>query len=137
MEEIRPAKISELEKIHALISEGAKAGMLLKRTKKELKELIKQKNVFVAETNSELAGITILDYYSKRLSELRSLYTKPEHRGKGLGTKLMQAIFTRAKELKVKELMTITMKENCSWFKKHGFKEETHHFKIALFKKIE
>ncbi|MFA6268273.1 MAG: GNAT family N-acetyltransferase [archaeon] len=134
--DIRDAQKSDLGKVSELIKDGAKEGLLLKRTKKELMSLIKAENVVVAEENNELVGIIILDFYSKRLSEMRSLYVKPEQRRNGIGSQLIKAVFAKAKQKKVKELLTITVKENTPWFKKQGFNEETHHLKVALFKKL-
>jgi N-acetylglutamate synthase-like GNAT family acetyltransferase len=133
---IKPAKMKELTQVQELIKSGVKEGTLLSREKTELKKLIKQKNVFVAETNSQLVGIAILDFYSKRLSELRSLYVKPEYRSKGLGKALVEAVIEKAKKKKIHELMTITMKDKTNWFLKHGFSEETHNLKVALFRKM-
>lgn len=110
--------------------------MLLKRTKKELALLIKDEKVIIALNDDEIIGVVILDYYSKRLAELRSIYVYKEHRNGGVGRMLIDALKKKAKQLKVKELMTITTKEVKPYFEKFGFKEETHNFKIALFNKL-
>ena len=133
---IRDATKKELPLIVKLIKQGVQEGMLLKRTKKELASLIRDEKVIVAINDEELIGVVILDYYSKRLAELRSIYVYEEHRLNGVGRMLIEALKKKAKQLKVKELMTITTKEVKPYFEKFGFKEETHNFKIALFNKL-
>jgi N-acetylglutamate synthase-like GNAT family acetyltransferase len=133
---IRDATKKELSLVVKLIKQGVSEGMLLKRTKKELASLIRDEKVIVALNDEELIGVVILDYYSKRLAELRSIYVYKEHRLNGVGRMLVDALKKKAKQLKVKELMTITTKEVKPYFEKFGFKEETHNFKIALFNKL-
>jgi N-acetylglutamate synthase-like GNAT family acetyltransferase len=132
----RDAKLKEVDLVVGLINLGVKEGMLLKRTKKELKSLIKDKKVIVVSEEDVLVGIIILDFYSKRLSELRSIYVAKDYRLKGVGSMLVDALKKKAKDLKVKELMTITTKDMKNWFGKFGFNEETHNFKVALFHKL-
>jgi amino-acid N-acetyltransferase len=134
--EIRDAEKKDLNGVVHLINLGAKEGLLLKRTKKDLLSMIKEQNVIVADDNGIVVGIVILDFYSKRLSEMRSIYVLLEYRKCGLGSKLVEALKKKAKSKKVKELMTITIKGMVPWFEKFGFNEAAHDFKVALFKKI-
>ncbi len=133
---VRNAEKKELWVISNLIKEGANEGLILKRTKKELRGLIKDAKIVIALDGEQVVGVAILDFYSKRLSELRSLYMLPTYRGKGVGKKLIHAIIDKAKYLRVKELFTITLAEKKNWFEKRGFKQNAHDFKIALFKKL-
>lgn len=133
---IRDATKKDFLSVVKLIHHGVQEGMLLKRTKKELALLIKDEKVIIALNDDEIIGVVILDYYSKRLAELRSIYVYKEHRLNGVGRMLIDALKKKAKKLRVKELMTITKKEVKPYFEKFGFKEETHNFKIALFNKL-
>ena len=133
---IRNALVKEVEEVFDLIERGVNEGSILKRTKTEISSLIRNELVFVAEDNSKLVGIVILDYYSKRLSELRSMYVMAEYRNSGVGKLLVNALLKKAEQLKIKEVMTITLKEMAPWFEKSGFSEEVHGFKVALFKKL-
>lgn len=132
----RSAVLKDTDIIYKLILAGQKEGLLLKRTKKDIKQQIREENAFVAENNNEIIGTCILDFYSKRLSEVRSLYVKPEYRKSGTGTMLVKTVFKKAKEQKVKEVMTITTKELAPWFSTHGFNKDAHNFKVALFRRL-
>ena len=80
--------------------------------------------------------MAILDFYSKRLSELRSIIVLEEYRKQGVGKQLVKGVIKKAKSLHVKELMTITLQEKKNYFGKFGFFEAVHGFKVALFKKL-
>ncbi|MDO8647311.1 MAG: GNAT family N-acetyltransferase [Candidatus Diapherotrites archaeon] len=134
---IRTAVRKELPLIDSLNREGFAEGLVLKRSKKDLKALIKNENIFVAvKDNKEFVGMVTLDFYSKRLSELRSIYIKENFRKSGVGKKLLDAVFEKAKRMRIKEIMVITSKELRRWFSKSGFNNKPHKFKIALFKKL-
>ena len=64
------------------------------------------------------------------------MYVMPHYRSKGVGKMLVLELLKKAKQLKIKEVMTITVKEMTPWFGKSGFSEEVHGFKVALFKKL-
>lgn len=136
MAEITHAKEKDFLGIQKIISKGALEGKILNRTKKEIQLLIKQKDIFVAKKEGKIIGVIALDYYSKRFSELRTLFVLKEHRSNGTGALLVNALLKKAKEKKIKEIMTITTKETSEWFKKQGFGEEAHNLKVALFKEI-
>lgn len=137
---IRIAKRNELEIIYKLLILASKEGLVKKRNKSELEILIRKRNLFIAivnEKNKEkIVGCAALDFYSKRLSELRSVYVLEGYRKQGIGRELINKVFLKAKKLKVEELLIVTIKERKEVFEKIGFFEEAHGFKIALFKEI-
>ncbi len=137
---IKNAKKEDLLKVFDLLNIASKEKVVLKRTKKELELLIKKRNLFIAtitENNLEkLVGFVALDFYSRRMSEMRSLYVLKEYRKNGIGKALTSKVFEKAKKLKIKEILMVTIKERKEVFEKIGFFEEAHGFKIALFKKI-
>ncbi len=136
MTRIRIATKADLPRILRLIRQGVQENALLSRSKKELVQRIEKKWVIVATEKENLIGIGVLDYYSARLSELRTLFVTPAFRKTGIGQKIVQALVQKAKKRHIKELLTITLKEKKTWFQKQGFAEEAHGFKVALFKKI-
>ena len=124
----------DIKEVSRLVEFGAEDGALLLRTKKELDALSRKGNIFAAFDGETLVGIAMLDFYSKRMAELRSVYVAREYRKRGIGRKLLIRVVRRARSLGVKELMTITLKENKEWFVGQGFGEDPHGFKVALFR---
>jgi amino-acid N-acetyltransferase len=135
--QIRQAITSDIVNVKKLINLGVKQGFILNRNNIEIKELIEKECMLVAEEGATLIGLICLDFYSKRLSEIRTVYVLEEYHGKGIGKKLINSIIDKANKLGVHELMTITTKDKKDWFFKNGFAEETKSFKIALFKKFD
>jgi amino-acid N-acetyltransferase len=136
MVEIKEARKKDFEEIKAIIQRGAREGKILKRNKREIHKLIKERNLIVAKEGERIIGIVALEYYSKRFSELRTLYILHEYRSKGAGALLVNAVLKKAEKKKIKEIITITTKETSKWFKKHGFCEAAHKLKVALFREI-
>ena len=131
---IRTALQKDLKEVSMLVESGAEDGALLPRTRKELNALAKKGNIFAAFDGERLVGIAMLDFYSRRMAELRSVYVAREYRKRGIGRQLILRAVGRARSLGVKELMTITLKENKDWFVGQGFGEDPHGFKVALFR---
>ncbi|MFA6065106.1 MAG: GNAT family N-acetyltransferase [archaeon] len=136
MIEVRAVTKKEIRGIYHLMNLGVKEGLILKRSKRELLDLVKSSVVIGAFDKELLVGMAILDFYSKRLSELRSIYVLEEYRKNGVGKLLVSEVIKKAKSLRVKELMTITVKDKKGFFEKYGFNEAVHDFKLALFKEL-
>lgn len=136
MIEIRTASVKDVPAVLRLIRLGADEGALLLRTMKELNALAKDDNIIAAFDGRRLVGVVILDFYSRRMSELRSLYVLRKYRNTKIGSRLVEKLVKRARSLGVKEIMTITLKGKKDWFTKQGFGEDVHGFKVALFKEL-
>jgi amino-acid N-acetyltransferase len=134
---IRQATKEDTSNVRKLITLGAKEGVILNRTDAEINELIAKECMLVAEDENKVSGLICLDFYSQRLSEIRTVYILEEYRGRGIGKELIHKINDKASELGIHEVMMITTKEKKDWFFKNGFAEETKSFKIALFKKFD
>ena len=77
------------------------------------------KEFFVAEESGTLVACCALEVYSKRLAEIRSLAVLPQHQGRGIASKLIDACLTAAKDEGVYEVISIT--GSPAFFEKHGF----------------
>jgi amino-acid N-acetyltransferase len=114
---IRKAKIEDIQGIYNLIRQAAKTHRVLPRSESELSEVID--SFFVAEENSKIVGCCALEIYNKKIGEIRSLVVDEKFRKKGIGKKLVQACVKKAKQAKLRELLSITDKIN--FFQKMGF----------------
>ncbi|UMB54275.1 GNAT family N-acetyltransferase [Lutibacter sp. A64] len=100
---------------------------------------------FVIEKNSEIfggAGIKKLDNYNGNVCELQKMYFKPEARGIGLGSKMMDICLQKAKEFGFESFYLETlpyMEEARKLYRKTGFKDldapmgDTGHYSCNLW----
>lgn len=126
---IRPATTADLQSIVLCIEPFVKVGKVLPRTLDELEGLIP--NYFVAETEGRVVGCAVLEVYSRKLAEIRSLVVTPECQGLGLGKLLVEACLERAKKQEILEVMAITSRD--SFFQSCGFDYTLPGEKKALF----
>ena len=84
--------------------------------------------LLVAEVEGEIAGFVdqwvIHDFaHGAKLSYIQNLYVTSKHRGKGVGSKLLEEIIKSAKNKGVLEIHVVTEFENksaISLYRKHG-----------------
>jgi len=55
--------------------------------------------IIVAFADGEPAGCVALRRFERTVCEMKRLYVKPEHRGKGIGRSLAEAVIARAREI--------------------------------------
>lgn len=102
---------------------------ILQRTLGELEELLPSS--FVAEAGGRIVGFAVLEIYSKKLAEIRSLVVAAEYQGRGIGKRLVAACVERARAGNVLEVMAITSEER--FFLSCGFDYTLPGEKKALF----
>src|SRR5476649_2506290 len=73
---IRQAQENDLQSIIAFIDPFVAQGKLLRRTFKELQSLFDQ--YLVAESDGKIVGCVVLEIYSPKLAEIRSLAVSPD-----------------------------------------------------------
>lgn len=126
---IRKAAPADIPQLNTLIEEAVNGGDVLPRTLHELETLLD--NCFVAVDDGRVVGMAILEIYSPKLAELRSLCVSPSARGKGYGRQLVDACADLAREHNILEVMAITRSEQ--FFINCGFDYTLPNLRKALF----
>jgi N-acetylglutamate synthase-like GNAT family acetyltransferase len=127
--QVRPASRADIHAIHQCIEPYVAQGKILPRSLNELSELIDQ--YFVAELDGEIIGCAVLEIYSRKLCEIRSLAVSSHVQGAGIGKKLVEACIERARKEGILEVMAITSNEK--FFHSCGFDFTLPGEKKALF----
>lgn len=128
----RRAKSGDAAAIHGLISHYAKSGNLLPRTLEEVQAHIDHFLLLVGparkdvrgeapkdRSEDELLGCVALEPYGADLVEIRSLAVAPEHRGCGIGAKLLHAALAFARRRKFARVFAVTAETD--FFLRQGF----------------
>ena len=126
---IRGAELKDIEQLHEFLEPFIEAKRLLPRTQDELAQLLP--SGFVAEVSGRIVGFAVLEIYSPKLAELRSLAVASDMQGQGIGKLLVKACIDRAIERNVLEVMAITSAEQ--FFRNCGFDFTLPGEKKALF----
>jgi amino-acid N-acetyltransferase len=103
---IRTARISDAEKILALINFHAEDGQVLFRTLDNIKENIKE--IIVSERDGEIVGTASLKYGWDKMVEIRSLAVSKDYYRKGVGSELILETVTRAQKTDHEHIFVLT-----------------------------
>lgn len=114
---IRPARTADVRAVRDLIDMYAPGGRLLAKNTVTLYEDVQEFSV--AEIDGKIAGCGALHVLWEDLGEVRTVAVLPEHKGKGIGGKILQALEIRAHELGLKRLFCLTFETE--FFNRHGF----------------
>ena len=93
---VRPAAVSDVDHIVALLNEYAAEKLLLKRSREDILE--KLKNFRVGELNGEFACCTALRDFGDQLYEVRSLAVCRKFNSRGLGSQLVTHVLNQLRE---------------------------------------
>jgi N-acetylglutamate synthase-like GNAT family acetyltransferase len=126
---VRRANKDDIEAIHNCIEPFVKQGKILPRSLHELSEQVDQ--YFVAEAEGKVVGCAVLEIYSPKLSEIRSLAVVEDAQRSGIGKRLVEACIERAKNENILEVMAISSDE--TFFQSCGFDFTLPGEKKALF----
>ena len=119
---IRKAVIEDVTSIHRLLNDCAEQGLLLPRPLSELYDHLRDH--FVVEDNQTgraLIGVSALGISWEDLAEIRSLAVSEDHRGQGLGSRLVETCLEEARVLGLKRVFVLSYVPEL--FIKMGFKE--------------
>ena len=117
MIKIRRARIIDVRPMHKLLGVFAEKRELLPRAISELYENLQQ--FHVAEDRGRLVGCCSLAVQWDNLAEVKALAVDPDHQGRGIGRKLVDACLRDARLLGVTKVFALTMKDG--FFTKIGF----------------
>jgi amino-acid N-acetyltransferase len=116
---IRKARMSDIEAIHALINNYAADGLMLARSRSMLYESLREFSV--AEEGGEVVGVGGLHIIWADLAEIRALAISPAFVGRGYGRRLVASLVEEARSLDIPRVFALTM---CvPFFEKCGFVE--------------
>jgi amino-acid N-acetyltransferase len=113
----RKAQLSDVEALYTLIQGYAEKGIMLPRSKDALQRHID--NFIVAEEDGRLIGCGSLFRLGSDLIEIRSLGMAEGYKGRGLGSRIVDALLSEAREQGVPKVMALTYA--VPFFTKNGF----------------
>jgi amino-acid N-acetyltransferase len=122
---IRPATLTDVPGILALVNEHVRRGDLLPRTAESIRSTLP--DWLVGEMDSTIVACVSLLYYTPILAEVRSLAVSDEVKGQGWGRAIVTAIIAKAEREQVPTLFALTRAVH--FFEKAGFSiTEKDHF---------
>ena len=114
---VRRARMSDVEKIHALVNVQADKGEILPRS---LENTIHDvQNFVVAELDGEVVGCASLYIYQTDLAEIRSVVVDKNAQGQEQGQALVQYLLEFAHQMELKQIIVLTYIPD--YFNKLGF----------------
>jgi len=114
---IRKAQIKDVKEIQKLLMVFANRGDMLSRSLSELYESLR--DFFVFEEDEKLLGVAALHIVWDDLAEVRSVAVVEDSGRNGIGSLLVQACITEARQIGLKRIFCLTYKPE--FFGKHGF----------------
>src|SRR6185369_8604944 len=115
---LRKARITDVKEIQKLLSHFANRGDMLSRSLSELYEAIR--DFYIVEESGRLLGASALHIVWDDLAEIRSVAVAEDAGRKGVGTEVVNACISEARELGLKRLFCLTYKPD--FFARFGFR---------------
>ena len=116
---IRPARTADIRDIRALVAPLAERRVLLEKEAVAYYESVA--DFIVAEDDSGVVGCGAVHVLWEDLGEIRTLAVHDNLLGSGLGSRLLDTLIERARELGVSRLFCLTFETD--FFSTHGFTE--------------
>ena len=114
---LRKARITDVKEIQKLLTHYANRGDMLSRSLSELYEAIR--DFYIVEESGRLLGVSALHIVWDDLAEIRSVAVAEDAGRKGVGTEVVNACISEARELGLKKLFCLTYKPD--FFARFGF----------------
>ncbi len=117
--QVRPANTKDVLEIRRLVDTYAPDRRLLSKATVTLFEDVP--DFLVIEEDGRIIGAGAIHVMWEDLAEVRTMAIFPEYQRKGYGSKLLNALLDRARDLGVKRVFCLTFETD--FFAAHGFKE--------------
>jgi len=115
---IRKAQMGDVKEIQKLLTNFANRGDMLSRSLSELYESLR--DFYVSVEEDKLLGTAALHIVWDNLAEVRSVAVSEDAGRKGIGSLLVQACITEAREIGLGRIFCLTYKPD--FFAKFGFR---------------
>lgn len=115
---IRKAQIEDVKDIQKLLTNFANRGDMLSRSLSELYESLR--DFYVAVEDDRLLGTAALHIVWNDLAEVRSVAVSEDAGRKGIGSRLVQACISEARDIGLGRIFCLTYKPD--FFAKFGFR---------------
>lgn len=114
---IQPAKLSDMPKVHALITPFADKDEMLHRPLSELYENLR--DYFVIKDGDDVIACASIHIVWDDLAEIKAVAVREDYQAHGLGKMLMNRCFDEARELGLASVFVLTHKP--SYYDQFGF----------------
>jgi amino-acid N-acetyltransferase len=114
---IRPAKVTDVKEIHALVEHYANNKEMLHRSLNVIYENIQE--FVVLENDGKIIACGALHVSWEDLAEVKALAVAEEFKGQGLGRKIVEKLQENAKNLGIYKVFSLSFKPE--FFKKLGY----------------
>lgn len=115
---LRKAQIGDVKEIQKLLTHFASRGDMLSRSLSELYESIR--DFYIMEEGGQLLGVSALHIVWEDLAEIRSVAVAEDAGRKGVGSEVVNACISEARNLGLKRLFCLTYKPD--FFARFGFR---------------
>ena len=123
-QQIRPAKKKDVRAIQMLTKKAVESEELVKRTRQMIEKNLGDYFIFEIDKNP-VACVALHVYAEHKKGELACLYVNPSHENQGIGRKLIQFVESKAREMGLGELLTLSTQAFTYFQSKGGFAEGT------------
>ena len=123
-QQIRRAMRKDIRSIQLLTKEGVESDELVKRTRAVIERQLP--DYYILEIDKHpVACVALHIYPEQKKGELACLYVSASHENQGIGRKLIQFVESKAREMGLKELLTLSTQAFTYFQSKAGFSAGT------------
>lgn len=123
-QQIRRALKKDVRSIVLLTKKSVESAELMKRTRAMIERQLGDYFIFEIDKNP-VACVALHVYAEQGKGELACLFVNPSHENQGIGRKLIQFVESKARELGLNELLTLSTQAFTYFQSKGGFSEGT------------
>jgi N-acetylglutamate synthase-like GNAT family acetyltransferase len=104
---VRPARRTDVDQIHALVSQYVADGSMLPRTAEQI--ALNIDNYMVVEKSGRIVACAALEEYSPSLAEVSSVAVSKDEHGNGLGTQVVLGVERLARARDIEEIFALSL----------------------------